>query len=301
MDQIAEWRVFVAVAGLRSFAGAARQLGRSPQAITRAVAALEARLGVRLLHRTTRSVTLSDEGERYLERSRRAIAEVDALEVRDDAAAPLHGTLAITAPVLFGQLHVVPIVSAFLQTHAEMRVKLTLLDRVVSLAEEGIDLAVRIGELADSALVVRQVGHVRSVLVASPAYLERLGTPRTLDALVERPERRDKQHACIVVSGITPVVDSWSFGKQRVRIHPRLVVNTAQAAIDAALDGLGITRVLSYQVANLIAVGKLRAILTSHEPDPVPVHLVHLPGPQPRSAVAFAELAATTLRKRLGR
>src|ERR1043165_3868586 len=122
MDRIDEWRAFGAVAGLKSFSRAAQQLGKSPQAVTRAVASLESRLGVRLLNRTTRSVTLSDEGERYLERSRRAI---DALELRDDAAAPLKGTLSITAPALFGQLHVVPIVSAFLQTHGEVRVKLT--------------------------------------------------------------------------------------------------------------------------------------------------------------------------------
>lgn len=292
MDKIDEWRVFGAVAGLKSFSLAARQLGRSPQAITRAVASLEGRLGVRLLNRTTRSVTLSDEGERYLERSRRAIAELDALEQRADATAPLSGTLSITASVLFGQLHIVPIVSAFLQTHPQMRIKLTLLDRVVSLAEEGIDLAVRIGDLADSALVARRVGEVRTLVVANPDYLERAGTPRTLDALA--------RHACISVSGITPVVDVWSFGKQRVRVNPRLVVNTGQAAIDAALDGLGITRVISYQVERALASGKLRAILTSHEPDPVPIHLVHLPGPQPRSATAFAELAATMLRKRLG-
>ena len=293
MDRVEEWRAFVSVASLRSFAGAARQLGRSPQAITRAVAALETRLGVRLLNRTTRSVTLSHEGERYLERSRRAIAEVDALELRDDAAAPLRGTLSITAPVLFGQLHVVPIVSAFLQTHAEMRVKLTLLDRVVSLAEEGIDLAVRIGELPDSALIARQVGHVRTVLVASTDYLERHGAPRALESLAK--------HACISVTGITPLVDTWTFGSLRVRIHPRLVVNTAQAAIDAAVDGLGITRVLSYQVDKLMASGRLRAILPSHEPASVPVHLVHLPGLQPRSAVTFAELATTILQKRLSR
>jgi DNA-binding transcriptional LysR family regulator len=159
---------------------------------------------------------------------------------------------------------------------------------------------VRIGELADSALVAQKIGEVRAVVVASPEYLERAGTPRTLESL--------SKHACISVSAITPVVDTWSFGEshaarasKRVRIQPRLVVNTAQAAIDAALDGLGITRVMSYQVDKLLASGRLRAILTSHEPAPVPIHLVHLPGPQPRSATAFSELAAATLRKRLAR
>jgi DNA-binding transcriptional LysR family regulator len=156
---------------------------------------------------------------------------------------------------------------------------------------------VRIGALPDSALVAQHVGEVRLVTVASAEYLERAGTPRTIESL--------GKHACIAASGLTPVIDTWTFGtartRPRVRVNPRLVVNTAQAAIDAALDGLGITRVLSYQVDRLLASGRLRAVLTSVEPEPVPVHLVHLPGPQPRSALAFAELAASTLRKRLGR
>ena len=168
MDRSEDWRVFVHVATQRSFAKAAAQLGRSPQAITRAIAALEHRLGTRLLNRTTRSVSLSHDGERYLERARRLVAELDALESSEIDTEP-HGTLSITAPVLFGQLHVVPIVTAYLAHNAEVRVRLSLVDRVVLLAEEGVDLAVRIGELPDSSLLARQHGHLRHVLVASPA------------------------------------------------------------------------------------------------------------------------------------
>jgi DNA-binding transcriptional LysR family regulator len=292
MDRLEEWRMFSTVASLRSFAGAARRLGRSPQAVTRAVAALEARIGTRLLHRTTRSVSLTSDGERYVERSRRAIAELDALEAPIDTHAELAGTLSLTAPVLFGQLHVMPIVSAFLATHEHVTVKAALLDRVVSLAEEGVDLAVRIGELPDSALIARPVGQVRTVVVASPDYLDRVGTPRTPESLAK--------HTCIAMSATTPIADRWAFGGRSIAVAPRLVVNTAQAAIDAAAGGLGLTRVLSYQVDRLVDAGKLRIVLASHEPPAVPVHLVHLPGVQPRAAITFAELAATTLRKRLG-
>lgn len=282
MDRVEEWRVFAAVATLRSFSAAARQLGRSPQAITRAVASLEARLGERLLHRTTRSVSLTPAGEQLLERSRRALAELDALEAPN---AEVRGTLTVTAPVLFGQLHVLPIVTAFLAQHPDVQVKLSLLDRVVSLAEEGVDLAIRIGELPDSTLVARHIGDVRSVVVASPAYLARAGTPR-VDTLAK--------HACIAFSGV-----GWTFGKRKVAMTPRLVVNTAQAAIDAALAGLGITRVLSYQVAKVVEAGKLRVLLASHESDVLPVQLVRLPGARSRVASAFSELVLASLPRTL--
>src|SRR3982751_4697068 len=183
MDRTDEWRVFVAVAGRRSFVDAARVMRRSPQAITRAVAGLEQRLGVRLLNRTTRSVSVTGEGERYLERGRRLLAELDALEASPDASAALTGRLSVTAPVLFGQLHVAPLVRAFLAQHPAVEARLLLVDRVVSLADEGIDLAVRIGALPDSSLRARLVGHVRWVVCASPAYLNAAGLPRTPAAL----------------------------------------------------------------------------------------------------------------------
>ena len=203
MDRLEEWRMFVAVAGRRSFVGAARSLGRSPQTVTRAVAALEARLGTRLLHRTTRSVSLTGEGERQIERARRALAEIDLLESGVDAAPSLAGKLSVTAPVLFGELHVLPVVTELLGKYPALEVRLLLLDRVVSLAEEGIDVAVRIGHLPDSSLKALTVGQVRWVLCASPAYLERAGVPRTLEAL--------SRHDCIAFTATTPVADRWTF------------------------------------------------------------------------------------------
>lgn len=291
MDRLDEWRVFGAVAALGSFSGAARRLGRSPQAVTRAVAALERRLGTRLLHRTTRAVALSDDGARYLERSKRALAELDALEAPLDATAALRGTLAITAPVVFGELHVLPVVEAFLARHPEVDARVRLTDRVVALADEAIDVAVRIGALPDSALRARVVGRVRGVVVGSPAYFARHPPPRTVAQLA--------RHACIACTALTPIVDRWSFAARSVAVRPRLVVDTVRAALDAATRGLGLTRALSYQVADLVARGELRVVLASAEPPPVPVQLVTLPGPLPRLARAFLDHAADPLRARL--
>ena len=298
MDRLEEWRIFVAVAGRSSFVEAARALGRSPQTVTRAVAALEARLGTRLLHRTTRSVSLTGEGERQIERGRRALAELDLLESGVDSPAALAGKLSVTAPMLFGQMHVLPVVTEFLAKYAALQVRLLLLDRVVSLAEEGIDVAVRIGHLPDSSLKALTVGHVRWVLCASPAYLRRAGVPRTLEAL--------SRHDCIVFTATTPVADRWTFSsagrrERTVSMRPRLAVNTGQAAIEAAVAGVGIVRALSYQVAPFVAARKLQIVLASFAHDAVPVNLVQLPGLRTRFAEAFVELAAPRLRERLGR
>ncbi len=199
---------------------------------------------------------------------------------------------------MFGQLHVLPVVTEFLAGHPDLDARLVLLDRVVSLADEGIDVGVRIGQLPDSALRARVVGHVRSVLCASPAYLKRAGRPRTPDALVE--------HECIAFSGTTSIPDRWSFPdrgrrERTVSVRARLVVNTAQAAIDAAVAGVGIVRVLSYQIAGLLAEKKLVLVLDSFAREKVAVNLVHLPGVQSRASVAFVELAAERIRERLER
>jgi DNA-binding transcriptional LysR family regulator len=294
MDRLEEWRTFVAVEQRRSFVEAARSLRRSPQAVTRAIAALEERLGLRLFNRTTRSVSLTGEGERYLEHSRRVLAEFDLLEAPSEAQAELRGALAVTAPVMFGQLHVLPVVADFLAVHPKVELRLVLLDRVVSLAEEGIDLGVRIGALPDSALRARLVGQVRSVVCASPEYLARAGTPRTPEALAK--------HDCIAFTTTTPIPNRWSFasasGRERsIAVRPRLTVNTAQSAIDAAVAGLGVVRVISYQVKQVVADRKLRIVLPSSGAEPIPVHLVHLPGVQSRVAATFMEFAAQRLRK----
>lgn len=296
MDRLEEWRVFAAVASRRSFVKAAEALGRSPQAITRAVAALETRLKFRLLNRTTRSVSLTDEGERYLERSLRALSEFDALEHASEADAPPSGRLSVTAPVLFGQLHVAPVVCAFLDAHPAVDARLLLVDRVVSLADEGIDLGLRIGALPDSALRSRPLGVVRSVLCASPEYLKRAGIPRSPESL--------SSHTCIAFTGTTPIADRWAFPRSAKREHSvavrsRLVVNTGQAAIDAAVAGLGIARLLSYQIDRLVAAKKLRLLLESFEPPAVPVQLVQLPGAPNRTATVFVDFAVERLCERL--
>lgn len=296
MDPLQEWRVFLAVERRRSFTQAARDLRRSPQAVTRAIAALEARLGVRLFNRTTRSVSLTSAGEGYRERSRRALAEFDQLEAPADTQAELQGEVAVTASVLFGQRHLVPVVGEFLAAHPRLQVRLLLLDRVVSLAEEGIDLAVRIGPLPDSALRARLIGQVRLVVCASPAYLARAGAPRSPEALA--------RHQCIAFTGIDPQPDRWPFpgdrGRERsVLVRPRLTVNTGQAAIDAAVAGLGLVRVLSYQITQQLAEKKLRLVLTSFEPPPRPIHIVHLPGVLSRAPAALIEFAAERLRRRI--
>ena len=292
MDRLDEWRVFATVAAQQSFVAAARRHGRSPQVITRAVAALEARVGARLLSRTTRSVALTDEGARYLARARALLADFDALEA-PVAGAELRGTLTVAAPVLFGQLHVAPLVHAFLVEHAGLDVRLLLHDRVVSLADEGVDVAVRLGALPDSSLRARLLGHVRARVCASPAYLERRGTPRDPAALAG--------HDCIAFAGTTPTPDRWTFQvpgarARSVTVRARLVVNTGQAALDAARAGLGLVRVLSYQCAHDLERGTLRAVLRRYEPEPVPVQLVQLPGVASRAASAFADFVSARLR-----
>lgn len=292
MDRLDEWSLFVAVATRRSFAEAARALGRSPQVVTRAVAALEARVGARLLHRTTRSVTLTDEGARYLERARPVLADFDALEAQAKERADLDGTLTVAAPVLFGQRHVARVVHAFLEAHPRLSVRLLLHDRVVSLAEEGVDVAVRIGALADSSLRARHVRDVHAVTCASPDYLKRRGTPRSPDDL--------REHDVIAFTATSPISDRWSFREpgrreRTIPVRPRLVVNTAEAAIDAATRGLGITRVLSYQVDELLRAKELVAVLKRQEDPVIPVSLLQLPGIQTRKVAAFVELAIEML------
>lgn len=295
VDRLDEWRVFVSVASKRSFVEAARALGRSPQSVTRAVAAIERRLGTRLLNRTTRSVALTSEGEAHLERARTLVADADALENPADAGAPLTGRVSVTAPVLFGQLHVAPVVYEFLREHPELDARLVLLDRVVSLVDEGLDLGVRIGALPDSSLRSRVVGHVRSVVCASPAYLRRAGRPRTPEAL--------SKHSCIAFEGTAPIPDRWTFsvdGRERaVLVKPRIVVNAGAAAIEAALQGFGVLRALSYQVDRLVTQKKLVVLLERFEPAPVPVQLIQLPGRPNRAAPALVEFAAERLRARL--
>lgn len=268
MDHLDSLRVFVSVATHGSFAEAARRLRLSPSVVTRSVADLEQRLGLMLLHRTTRSVRLTDRGEIYLESSRRILADIETsdAQVRGANAAP-RGLLNITAPILFGRLHVLPIVSKTLKQHSELTIRLTLSDRYVHLADEGVDLAIRIGPLADSSLMATKLGAVNRVLVASPAYLEARGLPRTPRDLIDHD---------IVAFENVDATNEWRFDADRktVRVSPRLMVNSADAAIAAAEDGLGITRALSYQVREGVLAGRLVLLLSEQMPETLPVSAV---------------------------
>lgn len=269
MDQLDALRAFVAVAEARSFTEGARTARVSPTRASRAVAALEVELGVPLLRRTTRSVSLTGEGAAYLERARRALDELDAgaRDARGEAQEP-RGRLVVTAPVVFGRMHMLPVLNGLLRAHPRLDVELMLLDRVVRLVEEGIDVAVRIADLADSALHAVRLLEVRRMLVASPAYLAEHGAPAGVAAL--------NDHALIGFDGLA-AGGEWRFGpdsRTAVRIMPRLATNSVEAAIDAALAGLGIARALSYQVADHLAAGRLVALLPDAAPPPVPVHLL---------------------------
>jgi len=275
MDRLDELAIFVAVAEQGSFVAAARHLGRSPAAVTRAVAALEDRLGTRLFNRTTRAVALTDAGGRYLDLCRRALAEFEELELSaaSERSEP-RGLLTVTAPEMFGRLHILPIAQAFMRAYPAVRVSLLLLNRMVSFVDEGIDLGVRIAELQDSSLRAIQVGWVRRVAVASPAYLAARGEPGNPADLTA--------HDIIAITGIRTAYDRWSFGagagETTVILEPRLTLSTVQAALDAAVAGGGIVRPLSYQSAPLEAGGQLRRLLRDQEPPPIPIHLIHPAG-----------------------
>ncbi len=271
MDRIDAMQAFVAVADLQGFAPAARKLGLSPSGVTRLIAALEQRLGARLLQRTTRSVTLTDIGTRYLERARRILADVEEAEgsAQDERTRP-SGRLVVSAPVGFGRLHVSPVMSAYLKRYPEVSAELRLADRMVNLVEDGIDLAVRIGHLADSSLVARHVGEMRRIVVASSGYLKQRGEPNTPEAVAS--------HETIQFGAMTASPD-WRFvedGREiRVACAPRFTTNSADAAIQYAEQGGGLTRVLAYQAADAIKGGRLRVVLAQFEQPPLPIHIVY--------------------------
>ncbi|QXH36964.1 LysR family transcriptional regulator [Pseudomonas muyukensis] len=271
MDQIHLMKVFVAVGELESFAAAARRLAISPAAVTRAVSALEEQLGVKLLLRTTRSVRLTEAGGRYLEDTRHILASIiEANEAAAGINAAPKGDLAVTAPILFGKKFVMPCIVRYLQQYPEVDVSAFFLDRVVNLVEEGMDVAVRIGQLPDSGLKALRVGKMRRLLCASPEYLERHGTPRHPSEL--------QKHEVIAAGTLSPRTD-WRFGAiddpTLIRMKPRLTVTSNDAAIAAASAGLGIARLLSYQVADEVAAGRLQVILAEYEEAPWPIHILH--------------------------
>lgn len=279
MDQLDAMKAFVAVATLGSFAQAARRLRVSPSAVTRSVAQLEDRLGLTLLNRTTRSVRLTERGQIYLESSRRILEDVEAGDrrARGENAEP-RGVLHVAAPIVFGRLHVLPMVARLLAGHPALTVRLTLSDRNVHLVEDDVDVAVRIGELADSSLTAVKLGAVSRVVVASPAYLAARGSPSHPADL--------EAHALVAFEGLE-ATDVWRFSTMDVRVTPRLAVNSADTAIAAAESGLGITRALSYQVSAAIQAGRLAPLLHAFAPPAMPVSVV-----SPARRVGSANVAA---------
>lgn len=296
MDRFQELKVFVAVAEAGGFAKAAARIGSSPPAVTRNISALEQRLGIGLFARTTRRVHLTEAGKLFLERARGLLSDLESaeLEVTGESRMPA-GVLTLTAPATLGRSILPPIVTGFMNAHSRVTVKVLLLDRVVNLVEEGIDIAVRIGDLPDSTLITRQVGEVRRMLVASPSYLAKRGTPRTAAEL--------KLHSIIAFTALMPN-NEWNYagerGVSRVSLRPRFEINDAAAAIAAAEAGSGITNALSYMVSKSIREGRLVAVLLDLCPPAVPVQLVY---PESRLVTpkvrAFMDYAAAKIRTAL--
>lgn len=291
MDYLKALEVFVSVADKGSFAGASRHMGVSPPSITRIVSDLEQNLGVILFHRTTRLVSLTDVGQRYLDDARRIIID---LETANDAARGAHrspkGHLRITASTLFGQNYVLPLITEYLDKYEEVTAEGLFLDRVVNLLGEGIDVAIRIGHLQDSSLMARKVGTVRSMVFASPEYLEKHGEPQTPDDLLKHQ---------LIATRFTDSKARWAFSNGvKLHVQPRLTFTSIAASIAAAKSGWGISRGLSYQLAPAIESGSLKQILKDFMPGPLPVHIVHGEGRRASGKVrAFVDLAAERLRQ----
>jgi DNA-binding transcriptional LysR family regulator len=279
----------------RGFTAAARALGLPLPTVSRKLAELESHLGTRLLNRSTRRVALTDAGSDYLSACKRILEEIADAErkVAGEYVAP-KGELAIAAPIVFGRLHVVPVVSQFLAKYPDIDIQMFLSDRNAHLLDDNIDLAVRIGRLHDSSMIVTQVGAVRQITCGSPSYFAANGVPKL---------PRDLQKLSFITFEALNSGTTWSFGGKWSEVLPirsRLSVNTAEAAIDAATAGVGVTRVLSYQAAQAIADGKLHVVLSSFEPAPVPVSIIYAKQNMlPLKTRSFIDFAAPRLRARL--
>jgi DNA-binding transcriptional LysR family regulator len=296
MDRLKSMSILVAAVEAGSLSAAARRLGTPLATVSRKVSELEAHLKIRLLNRSSRKLMLTDAGRSYIESCKRILEDVSEAEraASGEYSAP-KGDLIITAPIVFGRLHVLPIALEFLKAYPDIDIRILLVDRVVDLLEDHVDVAVRIGELPDSSLVATRIGAIRRVVCGSPAYLAERGTPKNPGEL--------GTHDCITFEGLSSP-NAWVFTTAKsdasVSIHSRLVVNTAEAAIDAAIAGVGITRVLSYQIANAMRAGALAVVLERFEPAPSPVSLVYT-GQRllPLKLRAFLDFAAPRLKARL--
>lgn len=293
MDKLEAMRVFIEVAECKSFVAASRKLDLSAPAVTRSIAQLEHALDVRLFNRTTRHVRLTDSGGRFYEDARRILEDVDqALAAASGSYAEPKGVLSITAPVLFGQIHVTPVVTEYLQQNPAVSVKAVYYDRVCNLLDEGLDVAIRIGHLKDSSIYATPVGSVQRLVCASPSYLEKYGTPRHPSDL--------KDHEVIQASTVESST-TWQFesstGKESVKVSPRLYCSQNGAAITAAKQGFGITRLMSYQIGEELKNGSLKCILREYEINPLPVSIIHLEGRQANAKIrSFIDLAIARLR-----
>jgi DNA-binding transcriptional LysR family regulator len=300
MDRIDAMKVFIAALDEGSLARAGRKLGRSPAAVSRAIAFLEERVGAELLHRTTRSIKLSEAGERYAIACRRILTDLEEADIvaAGERSAP-RGTLTLTAPVPSGEMVLRPILDAFMDAYPAVSTRLYLLDRQVNLIDEGIDIALRIAHLNDSTFVAIRVGDVRRVVAAAPRYL-------SMHPQIRHPEDLLK-HQIIAMTHFG--VDSWSFPPlsgsavpRAIHFTPRLVINSVRGAVDSAVDGHGVTRLMSYQVAKHVSQGELEVVLAGDEYPPLPAHLVT---PHGRLSVpkvrAFVDFAVPLLRREFGR
>ena len=290
-DRFEVMQAFIAVCDAQGFSAAARKLGLSPSVVTRLVAGLESRLGVRLLQRTTRSVRLTDAGARYLERARRIVAEVEEAELsaQEERGEPT-GRLVVAVPVVFGRLHATPLLTRYLELYPKVSVELQLANHYVSLVEEGVDVAIRVGELVDSGLIARGLGQARRTLVASPAYLAKQGVPHLPSELAG--------HRLIAFSGPASRREwpFWTAGKMStVPVAPQFFSNSGDAAIDHAIAGGGIASALSYQVVEACRTGRLVEVLREFAPPPLPIQAV-FPTSRllSRKVRAFIDLAEQT-------
>ena len=289
MDRFRAMHVFVAVAEAGSLSAAARRLREPLTNVSRLLSQLEAHVACTLIDRTTRRMMLTDAGRDYLKTCRQVLEELERAESRiAGQSTELSGELAITAPVSFGRLHVLPMIAAFLDAYPRINARLLLIDRIVDLIEEGIDIAIRIGELPDSGLVAMRVGTLKFSVCASPNYLAQHGVPASIADITERD--------CVTFSGMAGgsrwIFKSKRYGRKAVKVRSRLSVNNAEAAVEAAVAGVGITRVLSYQARSALDAGLLKPILERFEDTPIPVHLVYRPtrsdNPRVREFVRFA-------------
>jgi DNA-binding transcriptional LysR family regulator len=298
MDKLRAMATFVRIVEAGSLTAAAGDLDTSLTSVVRTLATLEGALGTRLLNRTTRRIALTDEGRDYFERCRRVLAEIeDAENALSARRATPSGRLTLTAPVMFGRLHVGPVLTDFLAAHPAVQADLMLFDRIVDLLDEGIDAAIRIGHLRDSSLVAVSLGTTRRIICASPAYLADAGEPVHPSELAG--------HRCVQFRGVTPSSE-WEFAdgtrSLRVAVDSALATNQIDVALDACLKGLGCSAFLDYQVRDALAAGTLQRVLAGYEAAPIPVHIVY---PHARLLSlrlrAFVDWAVPRLRRRLGR